>query len=102
MGSWNAWKVKIKRAQGSKGASGCWRSASLEVGGRRSITSFSLQSTNQRFNQFNQTRFNPDTEPDDHYHLNLQNDPANDYIGKTANITVLQIEWEIITGARFL
>ena len=24
------------------------------------------------------------------------------HIGKTANITVLQIEWEIITGARFL
>ena len=38
----------------------------------------------------------------DQNHRNELNDPTNIYIGKTANITVLQIEWEIITGAKLL
>jgi len=48
VGSWEAEKLK---AECSKGAFGCWRSASLEDGGRKGLSSSSPQSTNQRINQ---------------------------------------------------
>jgi hypothetical protein len=49
--SWEGRKLgrsedKKLKAECSKGAFGCWRSASFEVGGRKGLTSSSPQSTN--------------------------------------------------------
>jgi hypothetical protein len=73
------------------------------------LTSFPPQSTpNSQPNQLidekpiNPTRLNHHCDLNEPNYLNHLNNPTNIYIGKTANITVLQIEWEIITGARFL
>jgi hypothetical protein len=58
LGSWKAWMVNAKKAESSRLKVA---SRKMAVGGKKGITCFFPQSTNQRINPINQNGFSHDT-----------------------------------------